>query len=81
MAHRTARQRPGVRWQNPERVATPLPPERVMGEVRSTPVTRARLAFSSSGGIYQIFSEVMKKLIKSTEKPLSVPVGTRAKIR
>ncbi len=35
---------------------------------------------SGDGGIYQAFPDGTKKLIKTTEKPLSVPVGTRVKI-
>ena len=36
---------------------------------------------SGDCGIYQAFPDGTKKLIKTTEKPLSVPVGTRVKIR
>lgn len=35
---------------------------------------------SGEGGIYQAFPDGTKKLIKTAEKPLSVPVGTRVKI-
>lgn len=35
---------------------------------------------SGDGGIYQAFADGTRKLIKVTEKPLSVPVGTRVRI-
>ena len=35
---------------------------------------------SGDGGIYQAFPDGTKTLIKTTEKPLSVPVGTRVRI-
>jgi hypothetical protein len=35
---------------------------------------------SGDDGIYQAFADGTKKLIKTTEKPLSVPVGTRVRI-
>lgn len=35
---------------------------------------------SGDGGIYQAFPDGTKKLIKTTGKPLSVPVGTRVRI-
>jgi hypothetical protein len=35
---------------------------------------------SGDDGIYQAFADGAKKLIKTTEKPLSVPVGTRVRI-
>lgn len=36
---------------------------------------------SGDDGIYQAFPDGTTKLIKSTHKPLSVPVGTRVTIR
>ncbi len=35
---------------------------------------------SGEGGIYQVFADGTKKLIKRTEPPLSVPVGTRVRL-
>jgi len=35
---------------------------------------------SGDGGIYQAFPDGTRKLVKATEKRLSVPVGTRVKI-
>lgn len=35
---------------------------------------------SGDGGIYQAFADGTKKLIKATEKPLSVPAGTRVRL-
>ncbi|MFZ4596424.1 MAG: hypothetical protein ACOYOF_19365 [Verrucomicrobiaceae bacterium] len=35
---------------------------------------------SGDDGIYQAFPDGTKTLIKTTEKPLSVPVGTRIRI-
>lgn len=42
--------------------------------------TGQEVLVSGDGGIYQAFPDGTKKLIKTTEKPLSVPVGTRVKI-
>jgi hypothetical protein len=35
---------------------------------------------SDKGGIFQAFPDGTQKLVKTTEMPLSVPVGTRMKI-
>lgn len=35
---------------------------------------------SGEGGIYQAFPDGTQKLVKPTEKPLSVPVGTRVRL-
>jgi hypothetical protein len=35
---------------------------------------------SGEGGIYEVFPDGTQKLVKSTVKPLSVPVGTRVRI-
>lgn len=35
---------------------------------------------SGDGGIYQVYADGSRRLIKTTEKPLSVPVGTRVRI-
>jgi hypothetical protein len=35
---------------------------------------------SGEGGIYQVFPNGTRKLVKPTQKPLSVPVGTRVRI-
>ncbi len=35
---------------------------------------------SEEGGIYQAFPDGTRQLVKTTEKPLSVPVGTRVRI-
>lgn len=35
---------------------------------------------SGDGGIYQAFADGTMTLIKTTEKPLSVPVGTRVRL-
>lgn len=35
---------------------------------------------SGDGGIYQSFPDGTRKLIKPTQKPLSVPVGTRVRL-
>ena len=35
---------------------------------------------SGDDGIYQAFADGSKRLIKTIEKPLSVPVGTRVRI-
>ncbi len=35
---------------------------------------------SGEGGIYQAFADGTHRLVKTTEKPLSVPVGTRVRI-
>ena len=35
---------------------------------------------SGEGGIYQVFPDGTRKLVKTTETPLSVPVGTRVRI-
>jgi len=35
---------------------------------------------SGEGGIYQVFADGTKKLIKPMEQPLSVPVGTRVRL-
>lgn len=35
---------------------------------------------SGDGGIFQVFADGTRTLIKATEKPLSVPVGTRVRI-
>ena len=35
---------------------------------------------SGEGGIYQVFPDGTRKLVKTTEAPLSVPVGTRVRI-
>lgn len=39
-----------------------------------------RVLVSGEGGIYQVFPDGTRKLVKATGKPLSVPVGTRVKI-
>lgn len=39
-----------------------------------------RVLVSAEGGIYQAFADGTRRLIKATEKPLSVPVGTRVRI-
>lgn len=35
---------------------------------------------SGEDGIYQVFPDGTQKLVKATDRPLSVPVGTRVKI-
>jgi len=35
---------------------------------------------SGDDGIYQVFADGTKKLVKTMEQPLSVPVGTRVRI-
>lgn len=35
---------------------------------------------SGEGGIYEVFPDGTKKLVKSLEEPLSVPVGTQVEI-
>lgn len=35
---------------------------------------------SGEGGLYQVFPDGTRKLVKPLEKPLSVPVGTKVKI-
>ncbi|OYW74232.1 MAG: hypothetical protein B7Z37_18605 [Verrucomicrobia bacterium 12-59-8] len=35
---------------------------------------------SEEGGIYQAFADGTRQLLKTTEKPLSIPVGTRVRI-
>ena len=35
---------------------------------------------SDSGGIYQVFADGTRKLIKATEAPFFVPLGTRIKL-
>lgn len=35
---------------------------------------------SGDGGIYQAFPDGTRKLVKTTETPLSVPVGTRVRL-
>jgi hypothetical protein len=35
---------------------------------------------SGDGGIYQMFPDGMRKLVKTTSAPLSVPVGTKVRI-
>ncbi len=42
--------------------------------------TGQRVLVSAEGGIYQAFPDGTRKLVKATEKPSSVPVGTRVKI-
>lgn len=39
-----------------------------------------RVLISGEGGIYQVFPDGTRKLVKAAGKPLSVPVGTRVKI-
>ena len=42
--------------------------------------TGQEVLVSGDGGIYQAYADGTKKLIKTTEKPLSVPVGTRVRL-
>lgn len=35
---------------------------------------------SGDGGIYEVFGDGTRKLLKTTEPPLSVPVGTRVRL-
>jgi hypothetical protein len=35
---------------------------------------------SETGGIYQVFADGTRRLVKTTAQPLSVPVGTRVRI-
>ncbi|MDB6007174.1 MAG: hypothetical protein JWR15_4161 [Prosthecobacter sp.] len=35
---------------------------------------------SAEGGIYQAFADGTRRLVKTTARPLSVPVGTRVRI-
>ena len=35
---------------------------------------------SGDGGIYEVFGDGTRKLLKATEAPLSVPVGTRVRL-
>lgn len=39
-----------------------------------------RVLVSGDDGIYQVFADGTKKLIRTTERPLSVPVGTRVRL-
>lgn len=39
-----------------------------------------RVLISGEGGIYQVFSDGTRKLVKAAGEPLSVPAGTRVKI-
>ena len=39
-----------------------------------------KVLISDDGGIYQVFPDGTRKLIKTTQTPLSVPVGTRMRI-
>lgn len=43
--------------------------------------TGQAVLISGDGGIYQAFPDGTEKLVKTTQKPLSVPVGTRVHIR
>jgi hypothetical protein len=35
---------------------------------------------SGDGGIYEVFADGTRKLLKTTKAPLSVPVGTRVRL-
>ena len=35
---------------------------------------------SGEGGIFEVFPDGTQKLVKATDRPLSVPVGTRVRI-
>ena len=39
-----------------------------------------RVLISGDGGIYEVFPNGTRTLVKATEKPLSVPVGPRVQI-
>jgi hypothetical protein len=39
-----------------------------------------KVLVSGEGGVYEAFADGTQKLVKTLEKPLSVPVGTRVKI-
>lgn len=39
-----------------------------------------KVLISDEGGIYEVFPDGTRKLVKSTKKPLDLPVGTRVKI-
>jgi len=39
-----------------------------------------KVLISGEGGIYEVSPDGMRTLVKATEKPLNLPVGTRVKI-
>jgi len=39
-----------------------------------------KVLVSGEGGIYEVSPDGMRTLVKATEKPLNLPVGTRVKI-